>query len=255
VTITTPHHTPGSPQDLGALTRYWQWERTVKTHLQEAIAGLGVRPLFQPIFFLDRGIPICRGFEALARFAAAPEIPVGLWFRVARELGEARGLELAAIRAALPSIARLPDGCFLSVNSSIDLASEVIEMVPAVLRRRLLLDIPFAGLFDHEGIDTLDSIAPTGTRIAIDDVPLECALDSLDEILAIGPAAIKVDVLTDADDISTAGATISELVDRCHQRGVTVIAERVEKVTHLTALIDHGLEWAQGFSLSRPVEL
>jgi EAL domain-containing protein (putative c-di-GMP-specific phosphodiesterase class I) len=41
----------------------------------------------------------------------------------------------------------------------------------------------------------------------------------------------------------------------CQKAGINLIAERVERITDLSVLASVGVEWAQGYSLSRPVDL
>jgi len=74
-----------------------------------------IRPVFQPIFDLQRGV-VC-GFEMLARFdydafQATPD----KWFAAAAREGRGEELEAALIDRGLQARSRLPENCFLAVN-------------------------------------------------------------------------------------------------------------------------------------------
>jgi DNA-binding NarL/FixJ family response regulator len=71
--------------------------------------------VFQPIFSLS-GPTV--GAEALARFRGPPMRGPERWFAEADQVGLRRELELAAIKAALSALPRLPPGIYLSLNAS-----------------------------------------------------------------------------------------------------------------------------------------
>jgi EAL domain-containing protein (putative c-di-GMP-specific phosphodiesterase class I) len=71
--------------------------------------------VYQPIAELSSGGVV--GVEALARFANEPAQP-DAWFARAASIGLGTELELAAVRAAVSSVAHLPAETTLSVNVS-----------------------------------------------------------------------------------------------------------------------------------------
>ena len=238
-----------------ALARFWEWERTVEKELPRIVAEDDLRILFQPIYRLLRGVPIARGFEALSRFPVAPRIPVGLWFRTARELGMARDLEMAAIRAALRSLTRVSDEAFLCINASVDSVPPLVDVLPLSLRERVIIDLPYSALHEAGGEEMFHLLRQSRAGVAVDDVPLEDLHHLRPTLAELRPDCIKVDVLTGLAESPMARFNLTEGSAWCQAAGITLIAERVERVADLAVLEGVGVGWAQGYSLSRPVEL
>jgi EAL domain-containing protein (putative c-di-GMP-specific phosphodiesterase class I) len=94
-----------------------------------------------------------------------------------------------------------------------------------------------------------------GAGIAIDDVPLEDLHVLRPTLLQLRPDCIKVDVLTGLAESQMARFNLAEASAWCQKAGINLIAERVERITDLSVLASVGVEWAQGYSLSRPVDL
>lgn len=238
-----------------ALARYWEWERAVERDLPRVISEGEIQTLFQPIYRISHGLPVARGFEALSRFPASPRIPLGLWFRIARELDLARDLEMAAVRAAIRSLVRVPGEAFLCVNASLGSVPELVEIIPRSLHDKLIIDLPYSAVRDSAGEEMFGLLRGAHAGVAIDDVPLE-DLHALQPVLSeLRPDCIKVDVLTGLADSPMARFNLAEGSAWCLKVGITLIAERVERVADLTVLEAVGVEWAQGYSLSRPVDL
>jgi len=250
-----PHHVRASQTDLMALARYWEWERIVERELPRVIDENHIRILFQPIYRLNRDVPVARGFEALSRFPVAPRIPVGLWFRIARGVGLARQLELAAISAAIRALEHVSNEAFLCVNASLDTVSELIALVPGGLHDRLMVDVPYSAMRDPRGEELFHLLRDGGAGIAVDDVPLEDLHVLRPSLLQLRPDCIKVDVLTGLTESPMARFNLAEGSAWCQDAGIRLIAERVERLADLAVLDEVGVEWAQGYCLSRPVDL
>jgi EAL domain-containing protein (putative c-di-GMP-specific phosphodiesterase class I) len=250
-----PHQARGSQSELMAWARYWEWERAIKIELPRIIADTDLRILHQPIFWLGSGVPVARGFEALSRFPVHPRIPVGLWFRTARDMGIGRDLELAAVRAALEPLERVSGKAFLSVNASLDTVPRLIDVIPNTLASPLIIDLPYAALNDPRSGELCDALRDCGATIAIDDVPIEDLHVLRPSVLALGPDCIKVDVLTGLSDDPMARFNLADGSAWCRGAGIRLIAERVDHVDDLAILYELGVEWAQGYCLSRPVLL
>ena len=250
-----PHHARAVPGDLLALARYWEWERTIKSLLPRVITRGEIATVFQPIFHLLPGMPTCRGYEALSRFPASPTIPVGLWFQTARNMGLARDLEIAAVQACMRSLARVPEDAFVSVNSSLEAVDNVLHEVDEGLGWRLLIDLPNTSMDDPRYPSVADRIRVLGAKVCIDDIPLEQLGPLLSQMSATLPDAVKVDVLGALDDTPSSRNVLANVTETFRRIGITLIAERVERVTDLALLTAVGFEWAQGYSLGRPQEL
>lgn len=253
--LVSPHHLRASSKDLLALARYWEWERTVILELPRVVAEDDIEILFQPIYRLVRGVPVARGFEALSRFPTAPRIPLGLWFKTARELEMSKELELAALRASIKSASKLSEQAFLCVNASLESVSGLMELIPVNLEQRLIIDLPYSSVRDPGAEDLFHVIREGGAGIAIDDVPLDDLHLLRPTLLELRPDCIKVDVLVGLAESPMARFNLAEGAAWCQQAGINLIAERVERMSDLSVLGGVGVEWAQGYSLSRPVDL
>ena len=90
-------------------------------------AGM-VRPFFQPIVDLTRGV--VTGYEALARFSGPPQAGPDRWFAEATAHGCADRLEAQVLRSSLAARDALPVNCFLTVNCTpTTLPSEAVQEV------------------------------------------------------------------------------------------------------------------------------
>ena len=249
------HRARGSQSELMAWARYWEWERAIKTELPRIIAETDLRILHQPIFWLGSSVPVVRGFEALSRFPVHPRIPVGLWFRTARDIGIGRELELAALRAATQPLERVSGKAFLCVNASLETVPRFIEVIPNPLTSPLVVDLPYATLSDPRSDDLFDELRDCGAAIAIDDVPIEDLHVLRPSLVELRPDCIKVDVLTGLAEDPMARFNLAQASAWCRGAGIRLIAERVDRVDDLAVLCDVGVEWAQGYCLSPPLML
>ena len=147
-TLITTLEYRAAPADLMARARVWEWERTVRELLPEVISNSQIICLFQPIYELRAGVPLSRGYEALARFPNAPRIPVGLWFRVAHDMGRGVELELATANKALESLIRFHHSAYLFLNASVATAAVLAgSLSPRRGGADSVIDIPYsAGL-------------------------------------------------------------------------------------------------------------
>jgi len=223
--------------------------------LPRVVAEDDIQILFQPIYRILRGLPVARGFEALSRLPIAPRIPLGLWFRTAHQLRLANELELAAARAAIKSVSRLSAQAFLCVNASLESVTDLIDIIPESLHQRLIIDLPYSSVRDPRAEELFHALRQGGAGIAIDDVPLDDLHLLRPALLQLRPDCIKVDVLTGLAESPMARFNLAEGSAWCQQAGINLIAERVERMADLSVLSGVGVEWAQGYSLSRPVDL
>lgn len=238
-----------------AFARFWEWERAVKEELPRLIADGGIQVIFQPIFRLSEDLPSAVGFEALSRFPVAPRIPIGLWFRTAREMGLIRQLELAAIHAAVASLTKVSDEAFLCVNASVGTVPQLMKMVPGELTDRLIVDLPYSALRDPRSEDVFRLLRRGAAGVCIDDVPVEDLHVLRPTLRELGPDCIKVDALNGLAGNPMARFNLAQGAAWCQSAGIELIAERVEHAADLVVLTEVGVEWAQGYCLSRPVLL
>jgi EAL domain-containing protein (putative c-di-GMP-specific phosphodiesterase class I) len=219
-----------------------------------AIREDGLRMVFQPIFRLRTGETV--GFEALARFPTESRRPPRSWFWVARQVGLAVDLEVAALRKALPFLDRIPEPLFLSVNFfsetllSMDLTGVFRDVPPG----RVVLE-----LAEHERladsrslIESVDRLRRLGGRFAVDDAG--SGFSSLRHVLRIKPELLKLDInLThqvDRDPMQK--MLVSSLASFAVQAGMVPAAEGIESASQLAALRQIGVVYGQGHYLGRP---
>ncbi len=237
-------------RDLEASGRRRMLEARVRPLLQADQMSM----VFQPIMTLsDRAVV---GFEALARIHAAPHRPPDAWFAEAAEVGLGVELEMAAVRAGLGELDRLPGGAYLSLNVSAATACSprVSRALATVDTTRLVLEITeHATVASYEQIGAnLAPLRERGVRLAVDDAGSGVA--GFDHILKLAPEIIKLDVgLTRCIDTSPPrSALATALVSFAAATGAVIVAEGVETEAELDTLRRLGVGYGQGYLLGRP---
>src|SRR3954469_13417615 len=89
------------------------WTRAIERVLTEPEL---VRPVFQPIVDLDRGVAC--GSEILARFVSPIKASPLAWLAEAERRGLDTQLEAMLVEAGLEALAWVPGGCFRTINGS-----------------------------------------------------------------------------------------------------------------------------------------
>lgn len=243
---------PGSESELRVFARYWEWERIVRGNLPRVLEEKLLTTVFQTVFQLgvDQALPC--GYEALARFPIAHRIPVGLWFRVAREEGLGRKLESLAAETAADTCGQLPGDRFLTVNSSLISVEVVLDELAPCVDMPIVLDIPYGAVLQGSHRKAFDMIRHAGVGISLDDVPLDQLHELRPDIEAARPDHLKVDVLIGLFDNPMGRFNLAEASVWCRSAGIVLVAERVETPEDFEMLHDLGVEMAQGYTLARP---
>jgi EAL domain-containing protein (putative c-di-GMP-specific phosphodiesterase class I) len=223
--------------------------------LRSAVAGIGLRAVYQPIVDLARGVVV--GYEALTRFQGYPVRSPEPWFAAAHRHGCGAELQAAALRAGLSERAGLPRNCFLTVNVGPEVLSEpVIRQVWADEGdlRGLVVE-----LTEHFAIDDYGRLEPdlnrlrsAGALIAIDDAGSGYA--GLAHLLALRPAMIKLDraLVRDVDRDEAKRALVEMVGTFAGRIDAWLLAEGIERAGELEALAALEVPLAQGYHLSRP---
>ncbi len=218
--------------------------------VERVIANREFEIHFQPIVDLtDRGVV---GFEALTRFADGTSPLVA--FADAGRVGLRGELESVTLLEAIRVADRLPPGHFLSLNASAWLLTR-----PDVQAAILGIDRPVVlELTEHERIDDYGAVRAAlqemkpGTRLAVDDAGAGYA--SLRHILTLRPDFIKLD--RDWVEAVDGDAARQALISGLHQFGQSLdaqlVAEGIETEDEAAALVDIGVELAQGYLFARP---
>lgn len=228
-----------------------------RTRVAGSIASGGPRTVFQPL--VELATETIAGYEALSRFDGRPIQGPDRWFADALDVGLAVDLESQAARTALGQVARLRDDQFMTVNVS-------PALVMADLRVQLGDDVPWdrviIELTEHVPIEDYPAVvarlAPlraAGARLAIDDTGAGFA--SLRHILRLAPDILKLDIsiCRGVDRDPSRRALAAALAIFANEIGAQIVAEGIETPQELSALLDIGAHYGQGYLLGRPADL
>jgi EAL domain-containing protein (putative c-di-GMP-specific phosphodiesterase class I) len=231
--------------------------QALRERILSVVEDGSLRAVFQPIVDVESGMPV--GVEALARFRCEPVRSPDQWFAEARTVGLGRELEMAALRAAVTQMRRLPRGMFIAVNVSPQLltSSALWTLLAEVDPARLVLEITEHSRIRHYSRiqDVADGLRGMGVRLAVDDVGAGFA--SLRHVLVLRPDLIKLDVsiTRDVDTDPARQLLIASILAFAAEMSTTVVAEGVETVDEMASLRDLGIRYAQGFGFGRPASL
>lgn len=233
-------------------------QRASMERVRKVLNSDAIHIVYQPIFDLHRGA--IAGFESLARFSAMPARSPHLWFNEAHSIGLGIELELKAIQLALLVMPNLCEGLDLSINASPEtILDPSFEALLSTLSsvEHLVLEIT-----EHAAVEKYEEIAQRlkpyrdrGLQLAVDDAGAGYA--SFRHILNLEPDRIKLDMsLTRDIDIDPARrALAAALIHFSADTGSKLVAEGVETASEAAALIELGVDKAQGYFLGRPMAL
>jgi len=223
---------------------------SIESILEECAFEIALQPIQR---LQDQSIA---GYEALCRFSRMPYRAPNLWFDDAAEVGLQAKLELLVIDKALGILPKLPNACYLAVNTSpATLAGgKVADLVAAAGGERIVVEIT-----EHDEIENLDvllmeidRLREHGARIAIDDAG--AGYSGLQQIIRLRPDVIKLDMsLTqDVDKDLARRALASAMVQFARDTNARVVAEGIETEAEMRTLKNIGVELGQGYHLGRP---
>ena len=220
-----------------------------------AIAGSGVRAVFQPIVDVRRRV--VAGYEALSRFDAAPGLGPDRFFDAASARGLGAQLERATLRAALAHRADLPPNSFLTLN--VEPASLCDPAVTSLLDEQGHLGGIVLEVTEHRPIDepdlldaALDRFRAAGALVAVDDAGAGYA--GLQQILRLRPSILKLDrSLVEGLDTDEAKVALAEMLGTFANRvDAWLLAEGVETAAEATRVEQMGIPLGQGWFYGRP---
>src|SRR6266480_561654 len=214
-----------------------------------------VRPAFQPIVDLERGVAI--GYEMLAGFDAGIDAPPPAWLAEADRRGLSSRLEATLVESGLAALDWVPDNCFLTINvSPLALGSKELA---AVLASRESLEGVVIEVTEQAVVDdyshfeyVLRSLRAAGAAIAVDDAGAGYA--SLQHIVALRPQFVKLDSsLVGGLDRDEAKLAVIEALGTFSSRiDAWMVAEGVERPEEVATLQRLRVPLGQGFWLGRP---
>lgn len=227
-----------------------------REELRGSVRDGGLEMAYQPICDLTTRRTI--GLEALARFPGLGEGPAEV-FADAGRLGIGPELELAAVRAAVAELPRIPPGIHLTVNASPETVASgaFYDVVRSIDAQRLVVEITeHDAVADYDVLrSALDDLRDLGVRLAIDDVG--AGFSGLLHILRLEPDVLKVDgaLVERIDAFAAKQAMLAALVTFGSRRGTEIVAERIGTQEELEAVRVLGVRCGQGYHLRRPVDL
>jgi diguanylate cyclase (GGDEF)-like protein len=224
---------------------------------------------YQPIFRLSDGRPSgLVGMEALMRWdhpdlgqvppaefvplleQSRQIVPVGRWVLEEATLQcrdwQDEGYPRLAVSVNV-SARQLQDACFYDdVRDALEASGlDPDQLVLEVTESVLVVDMVQIG-------DTMSRVRDLGVHLALDD--FGTGYSSLLYLQGLPIDRLKIDrsfvAGLDADDHD--GTIIQTVVDLAHTLGITVVAEGVETLNELRAVVAMGCDEAQGFLLGRP---
>ena len=223
--------------------------------VKKILAGMAeIRLAYQPVVDLDRAEVV--GYEALARFGNGHRSPAP-WFAAADELHRRGELEALLLQELFTAKESAPTGTFLAVNVSPRqlLAGPVwTTLAEAGDLTGLVIE-----LTEHESVEQLsrlrrrlDSLRESGAVLALDDVG--AGWSGLRQVVELRPDIVKIDrSLVSRLHEDPARAAVAELLAAFTERvGGALLAEGVEQLDELSALLELDVHLAQGYLLGRP---
>ena len=208
-------------------------------------------PVFQPIVDLQSGRAL--GYEALTRFADGTR--PDLVFAQAARLGLGAELEKGTLAAAIAAAGALPRGTFLSLNVSPALLlgdGSLPSAVEAAAREVVLEITEHEVIADYARLRERLLIGGRRLPIAVDDAGAGVA--NFTHLVELRPNFVKVDVglVRGVDTDVGRQAIVAALLHFARQTGCRVIAEGVETDAERAALMQLGVELAQGYLFGKP---
>jgi len=221
-----------------------------------------IQIVYQPIIDLSNGSIL--GWEALSRgpkdslFAS----PLAL-FDFAEEIGELFALERLCRELSIKNLGEIHEGQLLFLNIHPKTISDP-DFTPGATKRILRtchlspLNVVFEITEKHSLKDfswfykTLEHYRKQGFKIAIDDAG--AGYSGLWTIAELQPDFIKIDreLVQGIEHNPIKRALMETMVVFANKVGSKIIAEGIETETTLTALIDIGVHYGQGYFLARP---
>jgi EAL domain-containing protein (putative c-di-GMP-specific phosphodiesterase class I) len=208
----------------------------------------------QPIVDLSRGV--ITGYEMLSRFSGADATP-DQWFAAADRLGVGAALQVRVLRHGVAQLASLPPDTFLTINLDPRLIAhdEVVDCIDGVASmQRLVIELTEQSVADDSKamLALLDRARSAGAIVALDDVG--AGYSGLQALLAVRPQIVKLDrSLVSGIDRDPARRALAEMLGEFMGRlDAWVLAEGIETLGELRAVIDLGVPLGQGYALGRP---
>lgn len=222
-------------------------------------AILGDRMLltaFQPIHELSSRNVV--GVEALTRFVSDDGASADHWFNEAAAVGLGSDLEFAALQAALTAAEQLPAHVYVALNLSpatcLDPRLRAFAEHSQLAMDRIVIELT-ERLAEDEYEPVVAALAPLrlrGLRVAVDGAG--AGFGSMSQVTHLSPDIIKLDrsLIAGIDHAAGQKTLGAAMVAFARQVGADLVAEGIETQAELTAVMDLGMTFGQGYLLGRP---
>lgn len=202
---------------------------------------------YQPIVHLDSGIVI--GAEAFSRFPSSA--PVLDWFRCAENSGLGPQLEFRAVTNILDDRSRWPATWkMVCVNVSPERLSDegVCSLLTARTDAQLVVELTSQSALPVDVLlrQRLEQLRDQGVRIAVSGATADD--ETRKRILRVRPEVVKLDrrLIDEIADDHDRQRFVGDMVQRCNQEGIFVVAVGIETTDQLGLAKSLGIEAAQG---------
>lgn len=252
---------------IGMVLRFSRHQLDPATDLRRALVAGRITVHYQPV--IDLQSERCEGAEALARWQCEDGswISPAVFIPLAEESGQIGAVTLAVIRNVvrdLPALLKSAPGISINLNlSPNDLETEHAGHALAhglstakLPSRAVKLEITERALVNSDSARAMiRQFRQRGHEVAIDD--FGTGYSSLSYLQSFELDVLKIDK-SFVDAIGTEAATsqvIEHVIDMAKSLGLKTVAEGVETIEQARWLIDHGVEFAQGYLFSKPLTL
>jgi len=224
--------------------------------LDQLIASAAFHLVYQPVVDLATSQPF--GYEAFCRpddpiFSGPTEL-----FGVAEQVGRVQALGQVVRRAALDSLAQLPENAVLFVNLHPHELNDPALVIPdsriSSHAPRLIFDLTKTSTIGdlERAAGVMAKLRRTGCRVAIDDLAAD--YNGLQVAALLRPDFIKIDLtlLRRGGGAPALARLLRHLCEVAIAAGVIMVAEGVETVADRELAIELGCKLAQGFLFADP---
>jgi len=186
------------------------------------------------------------------------------FFQLVAQLGLQRQIDNLAINQAITAWGQMSDVASVPSHLSLNIPVERLQDEVFVQSVLVVLPLPFTLSFEvvetvhgHISMDqthwAIDRLREAGVKFELDDFGSSQA--SIMAMLALAPHRIKLDRrltcgVLESPDIAR---MVASLVDMVHAMDVEVSAKGIESTEQAKCLRDLGVDYLQGFALSRPL--
>ncbi len=230
--------------------------------INEVLQNEAINTVFQPIISLENGQVL--GYEALSRLSIPTSgITTETLFQIAHQQNRLWELEKLCRAKALEnaSLQSLQSILFLNVDASTlhdpkfrsgFTVKKLREY--GIIANRIVIELTEQrAIIDMASfVSTVQHYQAQGFQIAIDD--FGSGYSGLNRVCELNPGFLKIDMnlIRDIHKDRLKRAAVSSTVEFCHKSSIQVIAEGIECEEELKAVIQLGVDFAQGYHLCRP---